>query len=216
MSTELASFLNVLNYFGIFIAAMSGATAAIKGKTDFFGLVVLAFATSCSGGIVRDILLGDTPPDNIRSWQPLAASLAAAIITYILFPSLQWFLKNPVQILDAFALGLFTVLGTTKALMFEITPIWAILLGVVTGVGGGMARDLLLTCPFTVLHREIYATASLTGGAIIVAGRYLQPQFFEYYVMLGALLCIIVRILSIRYNWNIPIGKVSTRWRPEQ
>lgn len=212
MGQELETLLRTVNYFAIFVAAMSGAAAAIKWKADFFGVAVLAFATGCSGGIIRDLLLGDAPPENIRSWQPLAASVAAGVLTYFLFPSLQWFLTNPVQILDAFGLGLFTVLGTSKALIFEVTPVWAILLGMVTGIGGGMARDILLSQPFSVLHREIYATASLVGGAILVAGRHFQPHYLEYFVILGAAVCTIVRLLAIRYRWNVPVAAVNNRW----
>lgn len=215
MSDKLATLLSMLNYFGIFVAAMSGAAAGIKWKTDFFGMVVLAFATGCSGGIFRDILLGDAPPENIRAWQPLVITLIAGLFTYFLFPSIQWFLKNPVQILDAFSLGVFTVIGANKALMFQITPVWAILLGVVTGVGGGMARDLLLTRPFTILHKEIYATASLAGGACVVLGWYLPPVYYEYFVVLGALVCTTVRILAVRFKWNMPTNQVSQRIRRE-
>lgn len=111
------------------------------------------------------------------------------------------------QILDAFGLGLFTVLGVTKGMAWNITPVWAILLGVITGVGGGMARDILLARVPNVLHREIYATCSLIGSAVVVLGCYGGTLRQEYAVIAGAVICIALRCVALRYNWNMPVAK---------
>ena len=203
MNPDMEQLVQTLNYCALFVAAISGAAAGINCKADVFGVAVMAFVTACSGGIARDLLIGDTPPENIRSWMPLAVTLAASGVTVAFFRYLQWFLANPVQIFDAFGLGLFTVIGTTKAMAFGITPIWAVLLGVITGVGGGMARDILLARPPSVLHKEIYATCSLAGGAVVVAGAHLDYVSSEYAVLAGAALCIVLRCIALRRKWNM-------------
>lgn len=214
MNPELEHFFYVLNLCAIFVAAMSGAAAAIHGRADIFGVAVLAFATACSGGIIRDLLIGDVPPENIRSWVPLAVTLAASIVTLAFFKYLQGFLGNPVQILDAFGLGLFTVLGVTKGMAWNITPVWAILLGVITGVGGGMARDILLARVPNVLHREIYATCSLIGSVVVVVGSHGGTVRLEYAVIAGAVICIVLRCVALRYNWNMPVAKKGQDVQP--
>lgn len=208
-SLELVDFIN---YAAMFIAAISGASAGIRRNADAFGVGVLAIATACSGGLIRDILMGDLPPDNIKSWHPLAASLAGGCFAFFFYTHLRWFLKHPVQITDAFGLGLFTVLGADKAVTFGITPIWAVLMGVITGIGGGMARDILLATTPSILRAEIYATASLAGGTIVVLCRNLSLVDRDWAMLLGALVCVVIRCLAIKYKWNIPIKAESGRF----
>lgn len=214
MSPELEGLLEILTYCAIFVSAISGAAAGIRERADIFGVAVLGFVTACSGGIIRDLLIGDVPPANIRSWLPLGVSLLGSAVAIARHRYLQWFLRNPVQVFDAFGLGLFTVLGTTKAMAYGIIPIWAVLLGVITGVGGGMARDILLARPPSVLHKEIYATCSLAGGAVVVAGSRLDMVGQEYAVLAGAALCIALRCVALRYNWNMTA--VSARGKAER
>lgn len=203
--------VDILNYLAMFVAAISGAVAGIKKNADPFGVCVLAFAAACFGGISRDILLGDLPPDNIKSCMPLAMSFAGGCAALFWSRHLQWFLRHPVQIFDAFALGLFTALGTDKALACGITPIWGILLGTVTGVGGGMIRDILLARTPTILLSEIYATASIAGGAIIVLCRYFSLVDRQWAMILGAVVCTTLRCLAIRYRWNLSGNSESGR-----
>jgi len=205
--TNLPDFLlNLFNYIGIFVFSISGALAGVKCRADFFGIAVLSFAASCCGGILRDVLIGSLPPENICSWKPLAISLAAAVLTFFFFPLLVKRLNNPVQIFDAFGLGLFTVLGADKAITCGIIPVWAVMLGMITGVGGGVVRDMLLAQVPVILQRDIYATASLAGAAIVVAGRLWPVAPPEYSMILGALVCIGLRCLSMRYRWQIPVA----------
>lgn len=204
----------IFNHFAIFVAAVSGATAGMKKKVDFFGVSVLAFATACSGGLLRDILIGDLPPDNIKSCLPLVVSLGGGLFAFVCFPYLQGFLQRPVLWFDALGLGLFTALGANKAILYDITPIWAVVLGVITGIGGGVVRDIMLARIPLVLHAEIYATASLVGGAIIVAGHYIPWVQPVYSMVFGAGVCILLRCLALQYNWNIPaIPSISNRYK---
>lgn len=214
---ELDTIVAIFNYFAIFVAAISGATAGMKKKVDLFGVSVLAFVTACSGGILRDLLIGDLPPDNIKSSLPLAVSLAGGFFAFVFFPYVQGFLQRPVLWFDALGLGLFTALGANKAIAFDISPVWAVLLGVITGIGGGVARDIMLARIPLVLHAEIYATASLVGGAVIVGGHYIPWIRPEYAMVLGAAICILLRCLALHYNWNIPaIPSISSRYKTSE
>ena len=211
---DLDTLVAVFNYFAIFVAAISGAAAGMKKKVDFFGVSVLAFATACSGGILRDLLIGDLPPDNIKSSLPLVVALSGGFLAFVFFPYLQGFLQRPVLWFDAMGLGLFTALGANKALAFGISPIWSVVLGVITGIGGGVVRDIMLARIPLVLHAEIYATASLVGGAIIVAGHYIDWVQPMYSMIFGAAVCILLRCLALHYNWNIPaIPPISSRYK---
>lgn len=205
MKADLVRLVDVLNYCAIFVSAISGSAAGIKSRADLFGIPVIAFVTACSGGILRDLFIGDLPPENIRSSIPILVSLAASILTSLCIKQLKWFLSNPIQVFDAFGLGLFTAIGVNKALYFNITPIWAILLGVITGVGGGVVRDILLGRVPSILHREIYATCSLAGGVFMVAGWYWEILPRGILMVLGAAICITMRCLALHYDWNISV-----------
>lgn len=204
MGPELQQLITYLNYFALFVAALSGAAAGINRRADIFGVVVIAFVTACSGGIARDVLLGDHPPENIRTWQPITIAVFASIVALLFFPRLQGFLKTNIQTFDAFGLGLFTVIGATKGLAWNVSPIGAVFLGVITGVGGGMARDLILARPPSILHKEIYATSSLAGGMVVVLGSYFEILGMEVAVVLGAAICTALRLVALHYNINMP------------
>ena len=198
-------FLEIYNGGAIFVAAISGAVAAIRQRADPFGVLVLSFTAACSGGILRDLLIGSVPPDNILSWHPLAISSAAAAVTICSYRLLDKKLDNPVQVFDACGLGLFTVLGAKKALLYGIDPLWSVLLGMITGIGGGIVRDMLLARMPNVLRREIYATASLAGGIIVVAGHIWPIMPLEYTMALGAVMCITLRLLALKFKWAVPV-----------
>lgn len=151
MSLPTLQFL--LDLAGTFVFALSGAMAGVRRRLDLFGVLVLSFAAANSGGLIRDVIIGATPPAAIDDWRYLGVSLLAGIITFC-FPAAvrqQW---NPVPVSDAAGLALFAVSGAHKALEYGLNPIMATLLGMVTGIGGGMARDILLTDVPAVLRAE--------------------------------------------------------------
>ena len=203
----LTGFVTALNLVGIFVFAISGAVSGIKRKTDIVGVLMLSFAAAACGGIVRDILIGDVPPENISTWEPLVVSLTAGLLTFFFFPVVDR-LNNPVLVFDAFGLGLFTVTGTSKALAFGIMPVWAVLLGMVTGVGGGMLRDMLVARVPIIMRGEIYATAALAGGAIVVLGTYIPGLPPEAHMLAGAAVCTGIRLLALRFGWQLPARNI--------
>lgn len=197
----------LLDLCGTFVFAISGATAAVRRRLDLFGVLVLSFAAANSGGIVRDLLIGAVPPAAIGDWRYLAVSLAAGLITFYWTPVIEK-LQNPVRMFDAAGLALFAVAGAQKALSFGINPFIAALLGMLTGIGGGMLRDVLLAEVPMVLRSDLYAVAALAGASIVVLGHVLQLPSGTM-ALAGALVCFGLRMLAIRHGWQLPAARAG-------
>ena len=186
----------MLDLAGTFVFALSGAVAGVKHRLDVFGVLVLSFAAANTGGITRDVLIGAIPPGAISDWRYLGVSLVAGVITFY-FPSAITRRWSPVLLFDAAGLALFAVSGAHKALAYGLNPVMATLLGMLTGIGGGMARDVLLAEIPTVLRADLYAVAALVGAAIVVIANMLQlPSGVA--ALVGAALCFGLRVLAIR------------------
>jgi uncharacterized membrane protein YeiH len=195
----------VLDLFGTFAFAISGATAGVRKQLDLFGVLVLAFAAATAGGITRDVLLGATPPAALVDWRYLAVSIFAGLAAFHGYRRVER-LRNPVQLFDAIGLGVFAVSGAAKALDYGLGPSGAVLLGIVSGIGGGIARDVLLAEIPCVLRRELYAVAALLGAACVVVGNALG--WAEGPVVVGgALACFVLRLLAIRRGWQLPVAR---------
>lgn len=188
--------LLIADLIGTFVFALSGATAAARRRLDLFGVLVLSFAASNSGGIARDLLIGAVPPAAISDWRYLAAAVCAGAITFRWAPLLER-LQNPVCMFDAAGLALFAVSGAQKALAFGLNPLMAALLGMLTGIGGGMVRDVLLADVPMVLRTEVYAVAALAGAGVVVIGASLGLPTAASMIA-GALCCFGLRMLAVR------------------
>jgi uncharacterized membrane protein YeiH len=191
------------DFGGTFVFAVEGATAAIRAGLDFFGVMVLSFATALAGGVLRDLLIGAAPPASIRNWRyPVTAFIAGAFT----FCFHTWILRIPYPViigLDAAGLSLFAVAGTEKALEYGISPFVAALMGTVTGVGGGTIRDIFLAQVPAVLRSDIYATAALAGALVMLAFRRLKFSPAQAGVC-GGLVCFLLRVVSVWRHWNLP------------
>jgi uncharacterized membrane protein YeiH len=194
--------LLVFDLVGMFVFALAGATAAVRQKLDLFGVLVLSFATASAGGILRDLLIGAVPPATIEDWRYLAAAMLAGLVTFVWHPWIER-LRNPVRVFDAAGLGLFAVAGAQKALAFGLHPVMAALLGMLTGIGGGVMRDLLLSRVPVVFQSDIYALAALAGAVVVVVGHWLQWPPVPTAIG-GALLCFGLRILAMWFRWHLP------------
>lgn len=189
---------------GTFVFALSGAVAGIKHRLDLFGVLVLSFAAGNSGGIARDVMIGAHPPAAISDWRYIAVSMLAGLITFYWHPAINR-LRSPVLVFDAAGLALFAVSGAGKALAFHAGPVAATLLGMLTGIGGGMVRDILVTEIPTVLRTELYAVAALLGAAVVVLGARLQLPTSATAVT-GAVLCFGLRFIAMRRGWQLPVA----------
>jgi uncharacterized membrane protein YeiH len=199
---ESATLIQALNFLGTLVFALSGAAAGVRQRMDIFGILVLAFVTAVAGGVIRDLLIGATPPASITNWHALAVSCAAGLFAF-------WFsavidrLRFPVELFDAAGLGIFATTGTQKALEYGIPPVMATILGMVTGIGGGMARDVLSVRMPVVLYSEFYAMAALAGSAVVTVGHALGMPVAAT-VLPGTALCVLLRVLALYHGFSLP------------
>jgi uncharacterized membrane protein YeiH len=198
-------FVTAIDFIGTFAFAISGATAGVRKRLDLFGVLVLAFAAGTAGGITRDALLGATPPVALVDARYLAVCTLAGLATFFRHDLIER-LRNPLQLSDAIGLGLFAVIGARKALEHGVGPVGAVMLGVLTGVGGGVVRDVLVMQIPGILQRELYAVAALLGALIVVAGDMLRlpPQPVA---VIAALACFALRFMAMRRGWQLPVAK---------
>lgn len=196
--------LTALDLLGVAVFAASGALAAVHARLDVFGVVVLAAVTALGGGIVRDVLLGVTPPSTLRQWPHLVVPAVVALLVFRWHPAVAR-LRRGVQLADASGLALFVTTGTAVALGTGAPAITAALVGVITGVGGGVLRDVLLNEVPTVLRREIYALAAAAGAVVVVAGDAAGlPQLPV--TLAAAALVAGLRVLALWRRWNAPLA----------
>jgi uncharacterized membrane protein YeiH len=191
----------VLNLAGTFVFGLSGGLAAVRAKLDLVGVVVLAAVVGLAGGFTRDVLIG-TRPATFRDWRYLAAAAAAGLVCFFAGRALER-AERSIMVFDALGLGLFSVTGATKALQFGLGPVQAILLGAVTGVGGGVLRDVLLQQVPTVLREGLYAVPALLGATVLTVAQH-AGSTSPVFPVLGALVCIVVRLSGMRYGVNMP------------
>ena len=196
--------LLVTDLLGTALFAAEGAAAGTAARLDLLGVLVLGFVTAVGGGILRDLLIGATPPSAIRDWRYPAISLVTAAGMFLLHPPVAEYALWLTP-LDAAALSLFAVAGATKALEFGIHPLVAVLMGGITGVGGGTVRDLLTLQVPVVLRADVYASAALLGGLVSVVALRLGVRA-AWASAAGATACFGLRMLAVRFHWHLPGG----------
>ncbi len=197
--------LVTLDLVGTFVFALSGALVGVRHRLDLFGVLVLSFVAANGGGVMRDTMIGATPPAALQDWRYVAISIAAGLLTFWRAGAIErW--RNPVQTLDAVGLGVFAVAGALKAQAFGLGPVGAMLLGMLTGIGGGMLRDVLVAQVPTVLKAELYAIAALVGAGVVVLGTTLSLPL-TWVVVAGVLSCTGLRLFAIRRGWKLPVAR---------
>jgi uncharacterized membrane protein YeiH len=202
MTEAAVDLLRALDLGGTFVFGLSGGLLAIRKRMDVFGVAVLSLAAALGGGILRDVLIGATPPAAFRDATYLWIALAAGGSAFFFHRQLER-IESAVRVFDAMGLALFTVTGTSKALVADLSPLPAALLGVLTAVGGGVLRDVLAGDVPLVLQREIYALAALLGAAIVV-GAAMLGAYGAAAACAAAGATFLVRMLAIRYRWHAP------------
>jgi uncharacterized membrane protein YeiH len=201
----VSEFLRALDLVGTFVFALSGAVSGVKHRIDLFGVLVLSFAAATAGGIARDVLIGAIPPAAIQDWRYITLSVVAGFVTFFWYPVIAK-IKSPVQIFDALGLGLFAVTGAGKAVAFHLAPWAAVIMGVLTGIGGGVARDLLVSEVPVVFTAELYAVAALAGAGVVVVGNAIFPRSMPV-AAIGGVVCVVLRLMAIRNGWKLPVAQ---------
>jgi uncharacterized membrane protein YeiH len=196
--------LLVADLVGVAVFAASGASAAVAKRLDLFGVAFVGFIAALGGGILRDLVIGAVPPLAFADWRYAITAVLASMAVFWLHPQLNR-LRRTVLVLDAAGLGLFTVTGTLKALGAGVPPVGACLIGMLTAIGGGLARDLLTGEIPAVLQRDIYAVVAL-GGAVTVT--ILRRLGADGPLELGAAAAamIAVRLTALYRRWSAPVA----------
>jgi uncharacterized membrane protein YeiH len=197
-----STLLLVLDLVGIGVFAVAGALAAVAVGFDLFGVVTVAVVNAIGGGMVRDALLGATPAAALRDWRYLAVPLACALMVFFAHPALARAAET-IVVIDALGLGIFAAAGTQKALRFGLWPLGAVALGVLTAVGGGVIRDVLMREVPAVLHRDVYALAAVLGALVVVLGDRLGWRPTPV-TLVSIVLTWCVRVLAHRRGWSAP------------
>lgn len=193
--------LLVLNLCGTFVFGVSGALAAVRARLDAFGVVVLAVVVGIAGGITRDVLIG-IPPQTFRDWRYLAVGAAAGVVVIAGHAALSR-LERPVLVFDAAGLALFCVTGASTALDHDVGAVEAVVLGAITGVGGGVLRDILLREVPVVLRAGLYAIPALVGAAVVVVASEAGSDAVAVPIV-GAAACFAIRLAGIFLDLSVP------------
>lgn len=205
LTLEFGTTLVVADLIGIFAFAVTGALVAVRKHFDVFGVLVLAGVTGLGGGFLRDVLIGASPPASLTDWRYLAAPVAAGLLTFAFHPTVGR-LARVVDLFDALGLALFSVTGALKAMAFGLGPVAAVMMGVVTAVGGGMMRDVLARNVPIVFSGGLYAFPSMAGAAIAVTLDQ-TGQSPALVLFAGAGTCLVWRLLAVRMNWSAPLPR---------
>ena len=203
--TEFATTLVVLDLTGIFVFAVAGALVAVRKNLDLFAALVLGGVTGLGGGFIRDVLIGATPPAALADWRYLLVPIAAGLMTFF-FHTLVGRVERVITVFDAFGLALFCVTGALKAVDYGLEPLPAALLGMVTGIGGGMIRDVLAGSVPVIFEGVLYATPALMGAAVAVL---LDRTDLPLVVVAAAgfSTCLGFRLLAMVRGWRAPLPK---------
>lgn len=183
---------------------LSGGLAAVRARLDLFGVLVLAGVVGLAGGITRDLLIG-VPPETFRDGRYLVAASAAGVVCFFASRGIER-LHRSVLFFDAVGLSLFSVTGASKAVAAGMGPAQAVLLGAITGIGGGMLRDVLLRDVPTVLRSDLYAVPALAGAAVVAIAHQAGSDS-GLFAVIGASVCLVLRLVGMRYGVTVPIAR---------
>ncbi len=197
-----------IEILGTISFAMSGSFAAMQKRLDPFGVLIIAFITSVGGGTIRDLLL-DVPVFWMHDLRMCILIMVTSVITMI-FKLIEKNFQVTLFIFDSFGLGLFTIIGVSKGMNSDLHPLICLILGTITGVFGGILRDILLNRIPLIFRKEIYATACIVGG-VVYMGLYAFTDLTNTFIQIITIILIVaIRTLAVKYHWQIPKFYAST------
>lgn len=213
-------FITLMEIVGTIAFAISGAMVAVKKNMDILGIVILGITTAVGGGIIRDIILGNTPPQVFKNpTYPLIAFITSLVVFLFLYvykkknghENLKKWYEKSLIVFDAIGLGIFTTVGISVAIQANERNSWFLYLfvGVITGVGGGILRDILADDTPYILVKHVYACASIIGAIICILLWNIVGKTISMFV--GTVVVIIIRLLAAHYKWNLPKIKQNTQ-----
>ena len=205
----MIEFFNVLEIIGIIAFSISGAIVAIEKKMDILGIIILGITTAIGGGIIRDIILGNIPPTSFKHSINIIIAIAAVLIfliPYIRKPIMGKKKKHELilLIMDSLGLGIFTVLGIKSAFVsgYDNNLFLQVFVGVITGVGGGVLRDIIASNKPYIFVKHFYASASIVGAIICaLTWKYIGSVLS---MLIGFMIIFILRICAAYFKWSLP------------
>ncbi len=194
--------LTIADYAGTCAFAISGTLSASEKKLDLFGATFIGFVTAIGGGTIRDLLLGNTPVTWILGLDYFTVIIISIVLTFIFYKHVIK-LKRTLFLFDTIGIGVFTIIGVEKALLFGINPPLALIMGLSSAVVGGVIRDTLCNDVPLIFHKEIYATACIAGGSIYLLLHYINFNLhFSQIITISSI--IIIRLLAVSFNLSLP------------
>lgn len=194
--------LLIFDLAGIAVFASTGALVAVRKELDVFGVAVLALMTGLGGGVMRDVLIGAVPPKALDDWRYLVVPFATALVVFLFHPTFGR-LEREIMLLDALGLSLFCVTGAVAAEAAGLNVLASSALGMLTGIGGGMLRDVASGRVPAVFRGELYATPAFAGA--LVAAVVAHQDWSQWWYGLGAAICFVWRVLALRRGWTAPL-----------
>ncbi|WP_434980012.1 trimeric intracellular cation channel family protein [Daejeonia sp. YH14] len=192
----------LIEFLGTISFSMSGSFAAMQKRLDPLGVMIIAFITSVGGGTIRDLLL-DVPVFWMHDLWMCSLIFITSVFAMI-FKSIEKNFKVTLFLFDSFGLGLFTIIGIQKGMTAELHPVICLTLGTITGVFGGILRDILLNRIPLIFRKEIYATACIVGGSVFLLLIYYSTLTYTFVQVSTIILIVLIRTLAVKYHWQIP------------
>ncbi|MBO9671005.1 MAG: TRIC cation channel family protein [Sphingobium sp.] len=195
--------LTTIDLTGTFVLSVHGASVAAGAGLDLLGIVAIALISAMGGGVMRDLLVGEAPPEALRGWPLLTVALTGALLTILFIHRVAGIPEGPLLVIDALGLSLLAVAAAEKSLEYKLTPIAAIMMAAIGGCGGGAMRDVLLRQVPAVLRTDFLATAAIAGAAVLVISRRfgLRPAWAA---LAGGSTCCLLRLMAIWQGWQLP------------
>ena len=207
MEQRIGPYLLQVDRLGSFVLALQGAAIAAAHGLDLLGVLVLASVSAMGGGIIRDVLIGAHPPEALRNWVMVAIAIAGGLLTFVAYRTVSAIPEILLLGIDAVGLSLLAVAGAEKALEYGLQGPVAVIMGGITGVGGGTLRDVLLTQVPAVLRVDFVASSALIGATVLVVARHFKIPSGWAALMGGVTVCVL-RLVSELMHWQLP--KVDT------
>jgi len=194
--------LLVLDLAGIAVFASTGALVGVRKELDVFGVSVLALITGLGGGVLRDVLIGSVPPAALEDWRYLVVPAATALAVFVFHPAFGR-MERQIMVLDAVGLALFCVTGAVKADEAGLNVLAASVLGTLSGIGGGMLRDVVAGRVPVIFRGELYATPAFAGALIATVVHH--EGYSEWWYALAFAVCLGWRLVALKRGWTAPL-----------
>ncbi|MDH3008620.1 MULTISPECIES: trimeric intracellular cation channel family protein [Gordonia] len=199
--------LDILNFAGVAVFAASGAMVGVRKDFDMWGIVTVGVLTGAGGGVLRDVLLGITPPSSIENFGNVLTGTIASLLVFAFHPAFTK-LRRSILVLDAFGMGLFAATGASIAVEVGASAFAATAVGLLTAVGGGVLRDVISNeIPLLLQPADLYAVPALLGATVVAVGSYHTPVPDWVWLIVGSILATGLRLLGLKFGWRLPTAR---------